>query len=103
MDPNPTPKPNFLDAIGKLCYEGKEIAAYLYQVPDDQAQRQRVREVLDAILKEASPTKHRELPRIADELRRSLDEPPSIAGADLLQSGFEQMIKIWMGGRSGLF
>jgi hypothetical protein len=95
-------RPPVLDAVGKLCYEGKDLAAYLYQVPDDESQRSRLRTVLDAILQQAG-RQHRELPRIAQELKAALDQPPSPAQAELLQDGFDRMVKLWQAARSGLF
>ena len=47
-------KPHHLDKLGKLCVEGQEVATYLFQVPDDQSQWQRIREIVDGILKETA-------------------------------------------------
>jgi len=57
---------------------------------------------LDAILQQAG-RQHRELPRIAQELKAALDQPPSPAQAELLQDGFDRMVKLWQAARSGLF
>jgi hypothetical protein len=40
-DPNARrPRAPLLDALGKLCVEGKQLAEYLWQVPDDAGARQ---------------------------------------------------------------
>lgn len=93
-----------MDEIGKLCHAGKDVAAYLYQQPTDDGQYRRMQEILDAIIQEAPKTPHRELKRIAEELKaQALQGPPSIAQAELLQDGFDRMVKLWQAARSGLF
>lgn len=97
-------RPKVLDEIGKLCQAGKDVATYLHQQPADEAQRVRMREILDGIIEEAPTTQHRELKRIAEELKQqALEGPPSIAQAELLQDGFDRMVKLWQAARSGLF
>ena len=97
-------RPKVLDEIGKLCHAGKDVAAYLYQQPADEAQRVRMREILDGIIEEAPKTQHRELKRIAEELKQqALEGPASIAQAELLQDGFDRLVKLWQAARSGLF
>ena len=97
------PRPSFVDRIGKLCFAGKDVATYLHQVPDDEGQRQKLREILDTILKESVQSKRRELPRIAQEMREALNQPPSLAAAELLMDGFDRLVKLWQSARSGLF
>ena len=96
-------RPSFVDKVGKLCYEGKDVAAYLYQVPADEDQRQRMRTILDAILGHLEKTKRRELPGIARDLKEVLAGPPTIMAAEQLQDGFDRMVKLWEAARSGLF
>lgn len=96
-------RPSFVDKVGKLCYEGKDVAAYLYQVPDDEGQRQRLRGILDAILEATAKSSRRELPAIVKDLKGVLDAPPSIGGAEQLQDGFDRLVKLWQAARSGLF
>ncbi|NIM48152.1 MAG: hypothetical protein GTO22_02635 [Gemmatimonadales bacterium] len=91
------------DALGKLCKEGRDVASYLFQVPDDEAQWQRLREIVQAILKEARATKRRELPRIAQEMNDALSDKPTAQTAELMQSGFDRMFRLWQAARSGLF
>src|SRR5213594_4030137 len=42
------PQP-LLDTLGKLCTEGKEAADYLWQVPKDEAMRQKILDLLEQI------------------------------------------------------
>jgi len=95
--------PLHLDKLGKLCYEGQEVATYLFQVPDDESQWQRLRGIVEAILKETERSQRRELPRIAQEMREALDGPHSVMAADQLQSGFDRLVKLWKSARSGIF
>ena len=95
-------RPPHLDKLGKLCVEGQEVATYLFQVPDDESQWQRIRQIVDGILQETSRSPRKELPRIAEELREALDGPPSMMVAEQLQSGFDRLVKLWKAARSGL-
>jgi len=96
-------RPVFLDAIGKLLEEGKSVAAYLYQVPDDKSQWARLGQILDAILKDPQAAKRHELPRVAAELKETLAQPPSIPAVELLQAGFDRLARSWQATKSGLF
>ncbi len=96
-------RPPVLDKVGKLCLEGKDVAAYLYQVPDDEGQRARLRAILDGILNESAVKKRKQLPSIAQGLKEVLSEPPTPVGAAKLQDGFDRMVKLWQAARSGLF
>ena len=87
--------------VAKLTQEGLDISTYLYQVPADEGQRKRLREILDEILKAAVLTHRRELPRLAAELRAVIDQPPSLDAAALLQEGFDRMQKLWDAAKSG--
>lgn len=92
-----------LDNVGKLLFEGKDVADYLFQVPDDEAQRQRLRGVLTGIIDAAKAGGHNELPRIAEEAQASLAEPSSPQAAEMVQVGFDRMVRLWQAARSGLF
>jgi hypothetical protein len=96
-------RPVFLDAVGKLCKEGLDIAAYLYQVPDDKAQWQKLGQIVEAILKDPAAAKRNEVPRIATELRETLAQPQSMQGVELVQAGFDRMARSWQAAKSGLF
>ncbi len=95
--------PRFMDRLGKLCFSGHEVANYLFQVPDDEPQWERLREIVDGILQEASRTCHKELPRIAEEVRTALQQGASMQVVEQAMAGFDRMIKIWKAARSGLF
>lgn len=92
-----------VDRLGRLCQEGTDIAAYLFQVPDDAAQRQRLGEILDDIIRVAARGRQRELPAIATELKGFLAQPPSLAGVAAFQEGFDRISKLWAAARSGIF
>ena len=102
MTDKPRPQPP-LDDVGKLLFEGKDVADYLFQVPDDEAQRDRLRVLLDGIVEAAKIGGHNELPRIAREVRTTLAEPASPRAAEMLQVGFGRMVRLWQAARSGLF
>lgn len=102
-DGGQNPRPVFLDAVGKLLEEGKSVTAYLYQVPDDKSQWDRLGQILDAILKDPQAAKRHELPRVAAELKETLAQPPSIPAVELLQAGFDRLAKSWQATKSGLF
>jgi hypothetical protein len=91
-----------MDPLGKLCFEGQDLANYLFQVPDDESQWDRVRGIVDAILKETANTRRRELPAIAREMQEALKQPPSVMVAEQLVSGFDRMTKLWKSAKSGL-
>ncbi len=91
-----------LDPHGKLCFEGQDVANYLFQVPDDASQWNRLRGIVDAILRETAKTQRRELPAIAKEMQEALNQPPSVRMAEQLMSGFDRMTKLWKSAKSGL-
>lgn len=92
-----------IDRMGRLLAQGADVAAYLFQVPDDHGERLKVAAILDEIRREAAPTNARELPKIAAALRRVLAEPPSSDQAARLQDGFDRMRRLWAAARSGIF
>ena len=95
--------PLHLDKLGKLCLQGQEVATYLFQVPDDESQWQKMQAIVDAILQETKGSQRRELPRLTAELREALDGTHDMMAADQLQSGFDRMVKLWKAARSGIF
>ena len=87
--------------VAKLTQAGVDIATYLYQVPNDEGQRGRLRDILDEIVQAAALTHRRELPRLAGELRAVMDQPPTLDAAAMLQEGFDRMQKLWDAAKSG--
>ena len=98
--PRPRPREPLLDDLGRTILEGKEAAAYLWQVPNDEATRSALRERLEAIKKMSSS--RREMPAICDDLLRALRVEPSPQQVDMLQDGFDRLYKLWAAAKSGL-
>jgi len=94
--------PRVMDPLGRLCHEGYDVATYLYQVPDDAAQWERLSRIINKILELSADSRRRELPNIAEELRSVLKDPPSMQAADQMVTGFDRMMKLWKAARSGL-
>ena len=97
------PRPSVTDRVGKLCKMGKDSADYLFQVPDDEAELEKVGKILDAILADKSLEGRREAPKIVTEMKEALQEAPSALVAEQLQVGFDRLTKLCMSARSGLF
>ncbi len=95
--------PRFVDRLGKLCFTGHEVAAYLFQVPGDESRWQQLRDIVNGILQEAPGTRHKELPHIAEGIRTALQQGTSMLVLEQVMAGFDRMIKIWKAARSGLF
>lgn len=91
-----------LDALGKLCMEGKQAADYLWQVPDDASVRQRILQILDAIVTESKGQGRREMPLVAEELKIAARATPSPQQVDLLVNGFDRLFHLWEAAKSGL-
>ena len=91
-----------LDALGKLCTEGKQAADYLWQVPDDAGVRQRILEILDQVEKESRGQGRREMPKVAEELKIAARATPSPQQVDLLVTGFDRLLHLWEAAKSGL-
>ncbi len=96
-------QPEFLDDLGRLCKQGKDMANYLFQVPNDEAQREKLGKTLDAILADKSMTSRKELPQVAREMKELLAQPPSVINAEMLEAGFDRMTRLWQSARSGMF
>ena len=105
-DPNaPRPRratPRVLDALGKLCVEGKQTAEYLWQVPDDAKMRERILGILDRIAVESAKQGRKEMPRIVEELKTAVKASPSPQQVDLLVNGFDRLFALWQAAKSGL-
>ena len=96
-------RPEHLDNLGQLCHDGLDIARYLFQVPDDEGERDRVRAVLKAILAEPGVKSRRELPKVVEDMQQALDGAASAMAAERLQEGFERLIRLSQAAKSGLF
>ena len=91
-----------MDALGKLCTEGKQLADYLWQVPKDEAARQKIIALLDQIAAEGTKQGRREMPRICEELRTAAKASPSPQQVDVLVTGFDRLVSLWQAAKSGL-
>lgn len=103
QSPNQAGRARFMDKLGTLCHEGLDTASYLFQVPDDEAQREKLRQIVEAIGDDPVVKGRREFPKIVDEMRETLDGPATPMSAEALSDGFERMVKLWQTTRSGLF
>lgn len=106
MPPDDAPRPRrsqpLLDALGKLIQEGKDAASYLWQVPDDQATRVRLQQMLQEIKDQSTRKGRREMPRLCDELLTALRASPTPQQVDLLQDGFDRLYKLWEAAKTGM-
>lgn len=91
-----------MDALGKLCADGKAAAEYLWQVPDDQGVRQKILAMLEQIGIESAKQGRREMPRLVEELKIAAQATPSPQQVDLLVDGFDRLLKLWQAAKSGL-
>ena len=96
------PQPPLMDALGKLCTEGKELADYLWQVPKDESARQQILHILDQIAAESAKQGRKEMPRICDELKTAAKASPSPQQVDVLVNGFDRLVSLWRAAKSGL-
>ena len=96
-------RPEHLDNLGQLCHDGLDIARYLFQVPDDEGERDRVGAILKAILAEPSVKPRREMPKVVEGMQQALDGEASAMAAERLQEGFERLIRLSQAAKSGLF
>ena len=99
--PSPSPPPH-LDQLGQLCHDGLDIARYLFQVQDDEGERERLRGILKAILAHPLVKPRKEFPKIAEDMQQALVGEATPMVAELLQEGFERMIRLSEAARSGL-
>ncbi len=91
-----------MDALGKLCAEGKASAEYLWQVPDDTQVRLKIVGILEQIGVEAQKQGRKEMGRIVADLATAAKASPSPQQVDLLVDGFDRLTKLWQAAKSGL-
>src|SRR3989442_1024064 len=91
------PHPPVMDALGKLCTEGNQLADYLWQVPKDEPARQKIVAIPDQIAAEATKQGRNEMPRICEELKTAPKASPSPQQVDVLVSGFDRLVSLWQG------
>lgn len=91
-----------MDALGKLCADGKESAEYLWQVPDDAEIRSKILGILEQIGIESAKQGRKEMPRLVEDLKIAAQATPSPQQVDLLVDGFDRLLKLWQAAKSGL-
>ena len=91
-----------MDALGKLCADGKASAEYLWQVPDDSQVRLKIIGILEQIGVEAQKQNRKEMGRIVEELGTAAKASPSPQQVDMLVDGFDRLMKLWQAAKSGL-
>ncbi len=105
-DPKPAPRrqvPPLMDRLGELCKAGKDSATYLWQVPDDESVRRKIASILQEIKAEAAKGGRQEMGRLATELEGALRVSASPQQVELLQDGFDRLLRLWAAAKSGLF
>ena len=91
-----------VDRLGELCISGRDSAAYLWQVPMDQSVRGEISRKLVEIRTECERQNRREMNRIVDDLETALSASPSPQQVEILQDGFDRLVKLWQSAKSGL-
>src|SRR2546427_10038385 len=94
-------RPPLMDALGKLCTEGKEAADYLWQVPKDEAMRQKILDLLEQIAVESAKQGRKEMPRICEELKTAAQASASPQQVDILVNGFDRLGRPVQGAHAG--
>ena len=105
-DSKPAPRramPPLMDRLGELCVAGRDSATYLWQVPNDEGVRQKIAELLAQIKVEAAKQGRQEMGRLVLELETAVAASPSPQQVELLQDGFERLMRLWAAAKSGLF
>jgi hypothetical protein len=105
-DRNPAPRrqvPPLMDRLGELCTAGRDSATYLWQVPDDESVRRKIAGILAEIKTEAAKGGRREMGRLVVELETALAVSPSPKQVEMLQDGFDRLLRLWAAAKSGLF
>jgi hypothetical protein len=105
-DPRPAPRrpvPPLMDRLGELCKAGRDSATYLWQVPDDESVRRKLGAIVSEIKVEAAKGGRKEMGRVAVELETALAASPSPQQVELLQDGFDRLMRLWAAAKSGLF
>lgn len=104
-DESPKPRrhtPPLLDVMGRAILDGRDAATFLWQVPGDQAARDRLQADLELIKEHSQAQGRREMPQLCDELLTALKAQPSPQQVDILQDGFDRLYKLWAAAKSGL-
>src|SRR3989442_15125147 len=103
-DPNAPRRfqPPLLDALGKLCTDGKQLADYLWQGPDDAGARQKILDILAQIAQESAKQGRREGPRLCEGCGAAAKGGPSPQQVDMLVNGFDRLVGLWQAAKSGL-
>lgn len=96
---NPFP---LMDRLGELCISGKEKAAYLWQVPNDEGVRAEIVALIPVIKEECAKSGRREMHRILEELEPAATASPSPQQVEILQDGFDRLVRLWQSAKSGL-
>jgi hypothetical protein len=91
-----------LDELGTAIVSGKDAASFLWQVPDDEATRQRLGELLEQIRDGSARQGRTEMPKLCEDLIVALKAQPTPQQVDLLQDGFDRLYKLWAAAKSGL-
>ena len=105
-DSNPAPRkpiPPLMDRLGELCKAGRDSATYLWQVPNDEAVRRKIAAILAEIKVEAAKGGRQEMGRLTVELETALAASSSPQQVELLQDGFDRLMRLWAAAKSGLF
>jgi hypothetical protein len=92
-----------MDRLGELCTAGRDSATYLWQVPDDESVRRKIAQILAEIKMEAAKGGRREMGRVVEELQTAVAASPSPQQVEILQDGFDRLIRLWAAAKSGLF
>jgi hypothetical protein len=97
-------RPSFplVDRLGELCISGRDSAAYLWQVPMDENVRGEIGRKLVEIRRECEGQGRREMTRIVDDLETAMAATPSPQQVEILQDGFDRLVKLWQAAKSGL-
>mgnify|MGYP001174062563 CR=1 FL=1 len=97
-------KPGFplVDRLGELCISGRDSAAYLWQVPGDINMRTELGKKLAEIRVESDQQGRKEMTRLVGELEVALKARPSPQQVEILQDGFDRLVKLWQAAKSGL-
>ncbi len=102
MDQVRRPAFPLVDRLGELCISGRDSAAYLWQVPNDQNVRDQISKKLAEIRVECEQQNRREMKRIVVELETALSASASPQQVEILQDGFDRLVKLWQSAKSGL-
>ena len=97
-------RPSFplVDRLGELCISGRDSAAYLWQVPMDENVRGEIARKLVEIRTACEQQGRREMNRIVDEVETAMAATPSPQQVEILQDGFDRLVKLWQAAKSGL-